>query len=369
LIASTDVGSLPTRADHSTLLSGAKKFQTQLHFLGLDSAMQHVKTFEDEVKTAFIDKLKRGIDVPSYPQFRDMNEMFLETIRGVEKTSSGYTAQGRLSATPNKTIPEVAVLKQSLSEIRDGAQLDKVPIKICVTGPYTLASLFRNRSEALIGELGDALTEITASSIFDNRYGGVRMVCVDEPALGFLNDPLLDYGSEGREALRNAWENVCRAAASKGVETSMHIHDTSEGLFWDIKHLNVVESHVDDPLYELVDTKRHLEETDKILKASVGLTVFDDLIKTRVVTRDADKNPEELIGETWTNIRHGMVDPLTFLEQESVMRERLRKVVNRFGSERVKYAGPECGLKSFPTYECAMECLRKTASAIRAESG
>jgi 5-methyltetrahydropteroyltriglutamate--homocysteine methyltransferase len=369
LIASTDVGSLPTRADYSTLLSGARKFQSQLHFLGLDSALEQVEVFEDEVKTAFVEKLKRGIDVPSYPQFRDMNEMFLETIRGVEKTSSGYTAQGRLSATPNKAIPEVAVLKQSLSEIRDGAQLDRVPIKICVTGPYTLASLFKNRSKALIGELGDALAEITTNSIFDNRYGGVRMVCVDEPALGFLNDPLLDFGSEGREALRNAWENVCRAAASKGAETSIHLHNTSEGLFWDIKHLNVLESHVDDPLYELGDTKRRLEETDKTLKASVGLTVFDDLIKTKVATSGADKSPEELIGETWTKIRHGEVDPLTFLEQESVMRERLRKVVDRFGSERVRYAGPECGLRSFPTYGCAMECLRKTASAIREESG
>ena len=148
----------------------------------------------------------------------------------------------------------------------------------------------------------------------------------------------------------------------------MHIHDTSEGLFWDIKHLNVVESHVGDPLYELVDTKRRLEETDKFLKASVGFTVFDDLIRARVVTRDADKSPEELIGETWTNIRRGVVDPLTFLEEENVMRDRLRKVVSLFGSERVKYAGPECGLKSFPSYECAMECIRKTALAIRQES-
>ncbi len=369
MIASTDVGSLPPRVDSSSMVNGARRFQSLSHWLRYDSAVEQVKVFEDEVKTAFGEKLKQGLDLPTYPQFRDMNEMFLEMIRGVEKTILGYTAQKCLSAIPNRAIPEVGVLKQSLSEIRDGAQLDRVPIKICVTGPYTLASLFRNRSETLIGELGDAIAEITASSVFDHRYGRVSMVCVDEPALGFLNDPLLDFGSEGRETLRSAWENVCGAAASRGVETSMHIHDTSEGLFWGIKHLNVVESHVDDPLYELVDTKRHLEETDKFLKASVGLTVFDDLIKTRVVTRDAGKSPEELIGETWTNIRHGMVDPLTFLEQESVMRERLRKVVNRFGSERVKYAGPECGLKSFPTYECAMESLRITALAIRAESG
>jgi 5-methyltetrahydropteroyltriglutamate--homocysteine methyltransferase len=125
---------------------------------------------------------------------------------------------------------------------------------------------------------------------------------------------------------------------------------------------------VGDPLYELVDTKRRLEETDKFLKASVGLTIFDDLIRARVVTGGSCMSSEELIGETWTKIRRGEVDPLTFLEEESVMKERLRKVVNSFGLERVKYAGPECGLKSFPTYECALEGLRKTALAIHQES-
>jgi methionine synthase II (cobalamin-independent) len=92
LIASTDVGSLPPRVDSSSLVSGARRFQSQSHWLRHDSAVEQVKVFEDEVKTAFGEKLKQGLDVPTYPQFRDMNEMFLEMIRGVEKTSSGARA-------------------------------------------------------------------------------------------------------------------------------------------------------------------------------------------------------------------------------------------------------------------------------------
>jgi len=42
---------------------------------------------------------------------------------------------------------------------------------------------------------------------------------------------------------------------------------------------------------------------------------------------------------------------------------RLRRAVERFG-ERVAYAGPECGLRGFPTYESALECLRRVARAV-----
>jgi len=48
-----------------------------------------------------------------------------------------------------------------------------------------------------------------------------------------------------------------------------------------------------------------------------------------------------------------------------VLRSRLREVVDRFGPERVPYAGPECGLRSFPTYDCAMECLRRASAALK----
>jgi len=44
----------------------------------------------------------------------------------------------------------------------------------------------------------------------------------------------------------------------------------------------------------------------------------------------------------------------------------LVEMVGRFGIERVPYAGPECGLRGFPTYECALECLRRVSSAARA---
>jgi methionine synthase II (cobalamin-independent) len=258
----------------------------------------------------------------------------------------------------------VDAIRRGSSRIRDASGVDRVRVKVCVTGPYTLASFFQLKTPGLIEELGRALGDILGRSMFGNKSAGVANVCVDEPVLGFMNDPLLDYGSEGREALRRAWDHICWVASSKGVDTSMHIHDTSENLFWEVEHLGSVMSHVEDPLYTQDSVRRRLEETDKMLWATVGVTQFDSLISMHNAERGFSGNVPEKIGETWTGIRDGSVDPYMFLEEPARMMERLEGIAGFFGAERISYASPECGLSSFPNYEVALECLRRTSDAI-----
>jgi methionine synthase II (cobalamin-independent) len=56
------------------------------------------------------------------------------------------------------------------------------------------------------------------------------------------------------------------------------------------------------------------------------------------------------------------------LEDVDAMEARLVKLFDRFGAERIPYYGPECGLKGFPTYESAMECLRRVSSIIESSA-
>lgn len=363
MLETYDVGSLPPRVEESAIYEGARRSQTILSLVG---ASDESKVFEDEVVNAYIDKLNTGLTIPNYPQFRDMNEMFFELIRGMEKAEGGYIALPSLSARPNSSIPEVDVIKRNLSKIRDQAEIERVRLKICVTGPYTLASFFQAKAPGLFEDLGAAVSEILSKTMFNTRGGEVALMCIDEPVLGFLNDPLLDYGSEGREALIRAWDRICHIATSNGAETSMHLHDTSDDLFWEVEHLGLVESHVDDPLYTLESTKRRLDETDKRLKASLTVTLFDNLIENRVRSEGFSGAIQERIGDAWTEIRHGRVDPLVYVEEEAIMTQRLEKVVERFGAERVPYAGPECGFGGWPGYEHAFEGLRRISAAVRA---
>ena len=361
-VTSSDIGSLPTKVSIDTLLSGARKAQSIIPLLGVGD--EEYRVFQGEVSGAFADKLRAGIEVPNYPQFRDMNQMFLSLMEGFEKTGGGLVAVKTVKAKSGASIPEVDAIRRDASRIRDSSGVDRVRVKACVTGPYTLASLFQLKTPDLFEELGSALGDILGRSLFGNRSAEVTHICVDEPVLGFMNDPLLDYGSEGREALRRAWEHLYGVAASGGADTSMHLHNTSESLFWEVEHLGHVMSHVGDPLYTQDSTRRRLEETDKGLWATVGVTQYDNLIAMHHAARGFTGNMPEMIGETWTGIRKGLVDPYAFLEEEATMTRRLEALAGFFGAERIAYASPECGVNSFPGYDVAMECLRRTVRAI-----
>ena len=63
-------------------------------------------------------------------------------------------------------------------------------------------------------------------------------------------------------------------------------------------------------------------------------------------------------------MRKATIDPYLFLEDTGLMRKRLDGVSDFFGSERIAYVSPECGLNSFPEYEVAMECLERASKVV-----
>jgi 5-methyltetrahydropteroyltriglutamate--homocysteine methyltransferase len=358
---SCDVGSLPLVGDSKTFVEGASRFS-------LYSADESAEFFEKMVLEGLLDKIRVGIDVPNFPQFRDMNEMFLSMMDGVERIDGGYLVTKIPSVKTDKScIPEVMVIEKNSQTIQEkkGAAFE---VRICVTGPYTLSSFFPYKREDIFLRLGNVISQIVENSIFNDKHGRVSLVSVDEPVFGLQDDSLIDFGSEGRENLRRAWESIFHKIKSKNVQTLMHLHSTVDELFWAIDSLEIIESHVDDPINQRKNTKKKLESTDKFLKASVAVNDFDALIKKRVVTDSPEKLTEsdlnERIADAWTDIKHRRTNPEIFLETVDLMKGRLVKVVERFGAERVLYTGPECGLKGYPTYETAIECLRRVSSTI-----
>ena len=360
---SSDIGSMPATTEPDVIEAGAQRSGTLLPLLNY--GVEEYDGFSDAVVSAYADKVRAGVDVPNYPQFRDMNEMFFKLMLGVEKAGGALYAAGTIKPIQGASIPEVDVIRRESAKAREMSGCEKVRLRICVTGPYTLASFFQARTPGLYRELGHALSGILGASLFKTRYAEVAHVCVDEPVLGFMNDPLLDFGSDGREALRAAWDEVCGTASARGVETSMHLHNTSENLFWEVEHLDTVASHVGDPMYTSDSTRQQLEEKDKNIWAAVGVTQFDDLIHMHYHAEGYEGEMPEKIAETWTGMKKGTIDPYIFLEDQGTMEKRLSKIMEFFGAERVTYASPECGLNSFPSYETAVECLRRASAAVK----
>ncbi len=352
-LLSCDVGSLPYNQDLDMLMDGA------IHFLA-DSASKSAKVFESSIVASFIDKLNVGVSVPAYPQFRDMNEMFLSSLEGVEKIEGRFVEVGRLLLKSGfDVLPEVEAIKRNRKRIYD--QFDcQFSLRVCLTGPYTLASFFPYRTSETYLQLGQILSQIVEKNTFSEKEGRTFLVSIDEPLFGMIDDSSIDRGTEGRETLLKAWETISLKAKTNNVKPCMHLHCTSDDLFWAVDSLEVIESHADDQLYEMKTTEQQLSSTDKFLKASIAVTIFDRLIWGSL----GSKADDEAVADIWKRISKKDLDPREFLEDVEVMERRLRKVIDRFGLERVVLAGAECGLKGFPDYGVALECLKRASKAV-----
>jgi 5-methyltetrahydropteroyltriglutamate--homocysteine methyltransferase len=366
MVQSYDVGSFPFFGDTEKFVEGTRSFQKNV----VDEPANY---FEETVVNVILDKLAAGIDVPNFPQLRDMNEMFLSMFTGLEKLSEGYVETSPLALKPGDgRLPEVFAIKKNAGVISERCGCSFV-VKLCITGPYTLASFFPYRTSEIFSRLGKTLSRVAEANIFDEKACRVGIVSVDEPLLGLIDDPLIDHGSSGRENLFKAWDEIFRSAKVKKAETCLHLHSTSDSLFWGVDSLDIVESHVGDPIYELSVTRRRLEEEDKALKASACIVDFDELVRKGVAEASRrglnDLALDEAVAATWKKLQSGVVSADSFLESSDVMRRRIVDVVKRFGIERVPYAGPECGLRGFPSCESAVECLRRVAAAARGFEG
>ncbi len=359
-VESCDEGSLPFVGDFQLFSDGASKYGQLVD--------DHTELFENKVLASFIDKIEAGISLPNYPQYRDMNQMLFEVIEGIGKIDGGYIETTTLTLKKGKSVlPEVSVIKTNLQKVYE--KLGKsIQLRICIAGPYTLSSLLAYKDKNTFTRLGNVLTELVAANVFEAKQGRVVLVSVDEPVFGFVDDPLLDRGSEGRENLLKAWESIAQKIHAKGAQACLHLHNTSDELYWEAKNLDIIESHVSDPIYQAKRTKERLESTDKFLKASIAITDFDQLIRDNLTATSKKKinnlNVNEQVAETWNALKKRQLNSMVFIEKTEQMKKRLTDVVELFGDNRVLYAGPECGLKGFPTYESAMECLKRVSEAV-----
>ena len=361
MIKSCDSGSFPFVGDSAKFLEGAQR-------LSLHQTDESAEFFEKKVVENFLDKIGVNIDVPNYPQFRDMNTMFLSMMDGIETIDAGYLETKVPSVKAEKShVPEIVAIEKNSQMIQE-KKGEAFEVRVCITGPYTLASFFPYKDARTFSRLGNVISQILENNLFSNKHGKTSLVSVDEPSFGLVDDPLIDFGSEGRENLLRAWESIFHKIKSKNAQSMIHLHSTTNELFWDVESLEIIDSHVDDPLQETKKTRELVESSDKFLKASITYNDFDKLILHRIVADSREKLSEfdtnEKVAEAWSDIKNGRVDPKFFLESVDTMKNRLVGVVDQFGVERILYAGPECGLKGYPTYESALECLRRVSSVV-----
>jgi 5-methyltetrahydropteroyltriglutamate--homocysteine methyltransferase len=330
-----DIGSYP-------LPEGVSKEWVQNAF---NTRTENEKLFT-VINDAFQQKIDAGVEVPNYPQYQDIFT-FLKVIRDPNCCDNPFEVKlecakiGELEA-----IEKVAkAYKEKFGET--------LKVRICVTGPTELyLREFGGTQYADIYSLfAKSVNKLVRNSMKSAKNFKIATVSIDEPSIG-LNPELAFDENDIISALTDA----SKSGSKWGADVQIHLHSP---LYYNVAcetpTINVigVESAGTPSYLELID-KKVLESTDSFLRLGIA--------RTDIFTLAGILN-ERYCTNVWKDQQY-LSKIVTDLETPAIITKRLRLAHRRFGN-LVKYAGPDCGLGSWPNQKIAFILLSNVAQGIR----
>jgi len=290
------------------------------------------------VSDALEQKLSAGVEVPTYPQFRDMVSMFMDPINDPQSSESPYLIR--------RDAAEIL----ELQAVENMARARELRTRVCVTGPVELylSAFGATRYIDILYNLAESVARFISQA--RDRDIQLTIVSIDEPSLGISPSVIFDE-DELIRALEIASE-PCR-----GLDCEVHLHSPLFAeLCCRVPHISVigVESASHPDYLQLID-KKVLEETDSYLRAGIART---DILS--MVARLNDGLDRNLWQEPQLLEREVLA-----MESPSVILDRLERAVQLF-DERIRCAGPDCGLGSWPSQNLASGLLSNCARAMAA---
>jgi 5-methyltetrahydropteroyltriglutamate--homocysteine methyltransferase len=299
----------------------------RLESLSPDQYLQLVRDVLDQ-------KLRAGVEVPTYPQFRDMIRMFMDPIEDPDLSESPY------------------LIKREHARIME---LQAVPpcqcSRVCVTGPielYLSAFGATNYSDILY-TLAESVARFLAGA---KGEGKMTVASIDEPSLG-MSSNIVFSEDEIFRALEIA------SSPCLGMDCEVHLHSP---LYAEtcarVTGISIlgVESAAHPDYLKLID-KKVLEETDTYLRAGIA--------RTDILSMSAQLN-ERYGVNLWDDVAR-LEKEILDLESPQVMKKRLEKAYAQFG-DRLRATGPDCGLGSWPSQVLAGKILANCAAAVESFS-
>ncbi len=284
------------------------------------------REYEEIVKRAFLMKAK-FVELPNYPQFRDMVEMFLESIKDPDKQDDAYLVAKKFAK-----IPELEYIEKMKVE----------SVRVCITGPFEL--YYREFGgkiyEDVLLNFAESVKRFAENAA---RYENVKCISIDEPSLG-LNPEL----QPDKELIEKAYDYNLRC------DVQIHLHDP---LFYE----KLLESKIDVIGIESAKTPKNLEFIDamelessvKKLRIGISRSDIDGII--------AEFNA--MYGVNAWNSEDLMLMAVDEIENPEKILNRIKRAYDMFG-ELIAYVGPDCGLFSAPSQQVALRLLENTKKAI-----
>jgi 5-methyltetrahydropteroyltriglutamate--homocysteine methyltransferase len=175
--------------------------------------------------------------------------------------------------------------------------------------------------------------------VLNEKHMKTEVVSIDEPSFGFL-----DVAAEKGKLI----EVLDKAFDFGGAVRQIHLHSSARlADCLRVKNIDVVsfEGAASPKNVEAV-SKRMLDEADKLIRVGVSRTDIDTIL--------ADLNDK--------GIPHPTAEQL--VESKETIGKRFAAAKEKFGG-RLAFAGPDCGLGSWPSQEAALLLLKRTVSAVK----
>jgi 5-methyltetrahydropteroyltriglutamate--homocysteine methyltransferase len=291
----------------------------------------NTKEYEEMVQRAFAMKLKAGVECPNYPQFRDMNEMFLERIKNPDLQEDAF-----LIREENAVIREL----ECLESLNYGGS-----VRVCITGPFELyykefgATIF----DDVLENIAESLARFAKNAVRSKL--NVDCISLDEPSLG--TNPELQPSVD---QLKLAFEKF-----EIDADVQIHLHSP---LFYsyilNVDSIDVIgiETAKNPKAMDFIDVEE-IESYSKKLRIGVARSDIDGII--------AEFNSKHGVN-AWGDPEL-ILKAIDEIEGPEMIEKRLKNAVERF-EDVLEYTGPDCGLFSFPSQEAAMKLLENTKKAI-----
>lgn len=297
------------------------------------------------IREAFQIKIDAGVQVPTYPQFRDMIGQFFDIIKDEKNCHEPYVLkEERATILELEAIGEVA--KQY--KIETGKTLE---VRVCIAGPTDMyfqafgATAFVDAYNILAEDIEKFIKQAFKTA----KNFKIKVIALDEIGLG-LNNKIQFSDDEIISALTVA----STFARQQGTDVEIHLYSPLKYELICETPINVIGfEYAGNPSYiDLLDRKV-LEDSNTY--AGVGISRTDIFSLISIVNEKYGIN-------AWKDKEY-MQKIVTELETSDIIKKRLETAYSVLG-DRIKYANPDCGLAFWPDQKLAFRLLENTAKAV-----
>ena len=297
------------------------------------------------IREAFRRKIELGVHVPTYPQFRDMIGQFLDIVKDEKNCYEPYVLKEE-----NAKILELEIIDEVAKQYREETG-ETLGVRVCVAGPTDLylkafgTTAYVDAYHILALDIENFIKQAFKTA----KNFEIIIVALDEPSLG-INDRIPFSDPDIVSALTVA----STYARKQGVDVEIHLHSPLKYKLVCETPINVIGfEYAATPSYMDILEKKVLEDSNTYIRLGVSRTDISSLIGII----------NETYGVNAWKEKEYMQKIVTDLETPDVVKKRLETAYSILGN-RIKYAGPDCGLAFWPDQDLAFKLLENTAKGI-----